>query len=173
MPNKTHVSSKKSWDVANAGLIILHPFLKDLFKKCNLIHPDNTLKNNEMCANILYYAATKKEHCYECNMLFEKFLCGIPLWQPINQNVDIDPLFKENVEEMLVAVVNHWSVLKNSKTTLLRTEFLQRTGKLNLENNNQKLLVARKTQDILLDKISWNISIAKIPWIEKLVYTEW
>lgn len=182
---KTEISSKKAEEsiqkleakntayIENAGLILLHPFLKELFKKCALLSDNNTIINKELAVHVLHYVATKKEQDFEHNMLFEKFLCGIPIQQSIQREIILENSYKNNVEELLISVVDYWSALKNSSTDILRTEFLQREGKLDLTNVNPKLSVERKTQDILLDRIPWNISIAKIPWIEKLIYTEW
>lgn len=164
---------KKGVYVENAGLILLHPFIKMLFQNCNLLDDKNAINNKELAVHILHYAATKQENDYEYTMLFEKFLCGLPLEYPIKREVNIEDYQKNHIEELLTAVVNHWSALKNSSTDILRTEFLQREGKLDLLDANPKLTIERKTQDILLDKIPWNISIVKIPWIEKIMYTEW
>ncbi|MFW0737782.1 contractile injection system tape measure protein [Flavobacterium sp. T12S277] len=163
----------KSCYVQNAGIIILHPFLKEMLKNCDLMDDDHKLLNKELAAHILHYAATKKEKDYEHAMLFEKFLCGIPLWQSIPREVQISDKHKQQVEEMLDSAVQHWSALKNTSTAVLRTEFLQREGKLDWSESNPKLTIERKTQDLLLEKIPWNISIVKIPWIEKLIYTQW
>ncbi len=164
---------KKGVYVENAGLILLHPFLKMLFQNCNLLDEKNTIINKELAVHILHFAATKQEQDYEYTMLFEKFLCGLPLEYPIKREVDIEEYQKNHVEELLTAVVSHWTTLKNSSTDILRSEFLQREGKLDSMDANPKLTIEKKTQDILLDKIPWNISIVKIPWIEKIIYTEW
>ncbi|HLP65746.1 contractile injection system tape measure protein [Flavobacterium sp.] len=163
----------KSIYVENAGLIILHPFLKQLLKSCDLLSENNIIVNKELAAHILHYAATKRENDFEHTMLFEKFLCGIPLLQSIKREIKIEEKHKQNVEEMLLAVVQHWSVLKNTSIDVLRSEFLQREGKLDCSESNPKLTIERKTQDLLLEKIPWNINIVKIPWMEKLMYTQW
>jgi hypothetical protein len=165
--------NSKSCYVQNAGLILLHPFIKDLFKNCDLIDDNHLIANKELAAHLLHYTAAKKENDYEQTMLFEKFLCGIPLNESIKREIKIDDKHKKHIEEMLDAAVEHWSALKNTSTAILRTEFLQREGKLDWSESNPKLTIERKTQDLLLEKIPWNISIVKIPWIDKLIYTQW
>lgn len=166
-------TNSKSCYVQNAGLIILHPFLKEMLKKCGLINDNNTISDKELAAHLLHYAATKKENDYEHAMIFEKFLCGIPMQQSIQREIKIDDNHKQQVEELLLSVVQHWSALKNTSTDVLRTEFLQREGKLDWSESNPKLTIERKTQDLLLEKIPWNINIIKIPWMDKLIYTQW
>lgn len=162
----------KSCYIQNAGLIVLHPFLKELLKNCDLIE-ENKIVNKELAAHVLHYAATKNENDYEHAMIFEKFLCGIPVQQSILREIKIENKYKQHVEEMLVSVVEHWSALKNTSTDVLRSEFLQREGKLDCTESNPKVTIERKTQDLLLEKIPWNINIIKIPWMEKLIYTQW
>lgn len=166
-------TNSKSAYLQNAGLIILHPFLKEMLKNCDLLGDNNMILNKELAAHILHYAATKNENDYEHTMLFEKFLCGIPMQESIQRDIKIEDRHKQQVEEMLLSVVEHWSALKNTSTSILRTEFLQREGKLDWSESNPKLTIERKTQDLLLEKIPWNITIVKIPWIEKLIYTQW
>lgn len=166
-------SEFKSMYVQNAGLILLHPFLKQLLKSCDVLDEHNIILNKELAAHLLHYAATKRENDYEHSMLFEKFLCGIPPQQSIQREIKIEEKHKQNVEEMLLAVVQHWSALKNTSVDILRSEFLQREGKLDCTESNPKLTIERKTQDLLLEKIPWNINIVKIPWMEKLIYTQW
>jgi len=164
---------QKGFYIQNAGLIIIHPFIKDLFKNCNLIKEGNTIIDKELAVHILHYVATKKEQDYEHAMVFEKFLCGIPVQQPIQREIKIDDSHKKQVEEMLQSVLQHWNALKSTSTDLLRNEFLQREGKLDIQDNNPRLFIEKKTQDLLLEKMPWNISVVKIPWIEKIIYTDW
>lgn len=164
---------KKAFYIQNAGLILIHPFIKEFFKSCELITKENTIKDKEMAVHLLHYVATKKEYDYEYNMLFEKFLCGLPLHYPIKREISVPEAYIAEAEGMLTSAVSHWNVLKSTSTDLLRNEFLQREGKLDIQDSNPKIHIVRKTQDILLDRLPWNISIVKIPWIEKLIYTEW
>ncbi|MCF6350623.1 MAG: hypothetical protein L3J23_06270 [Flavobacteriaceae bacterium] len=164
---------KASYYIENAGLILLHPFLKQFFENCKLLTLDNKLKNQELAVHLLHYIATKKEKQLESNLVFEKFLCGVPIKQSISKNISISKKLKKQSEELLESVIQNWEILKNASTDLLRNEFLQRAGKLSLEGDNPKINIARKTQDILVDKLPWNISISKLPWLNKLTFTDW
>lgn len=170
---ENNVLESDSFYIQNAGLIVIHPFIKNFFKNCNALNEDNSINDKELAVHLLHYLATKQEYDYEYNMLFEKFLCGIPIHYPIKREVDIPDIYKNEAENLLQSVVSHWSALKSTSTDIVRTEFLQREGKLDLKQNNPKLYIQRKTQDILLDSIPWNIGIVKIPWFKKIIYTEW
>lgn len=159
--------------VNNAGLILIHPFLKQLFEKCKLLRKDNTINDPEVAAHLLHYTATAKEQDYEHEMLFEKFLCNIPANQTINRNITLSEELKNHSNEMLQAVLENWSIMKNSSVTLLQNEYLQRPGKIILSEDHPKIIVERKTQDILLDKITWNLGVVKLAWKNKIIFVDW
>jgi hypothetical protein len=161
------------YQVNNAGLIILHPYLKDFFQYCDLLDEDQQLIDKEMAVHLLHYLATKQEQQYESNMLFEKVLCGVPIKEPVERTIRLSEKHKEMAEDLLEAVLTNWGVLKNASPDLLRNEFLQRLGKINFKENNPKLTVERKVHDILLDKLPWNIGICRLPWLDHLLFTDW
>ncbi|MGS2739385.1 contractile injection system tape measure protein [Sinomicrobium sp. M5D2P17] len=165
--------SEKEVFVNNAGLILLHPFLKPFFLDCGLIGPDNVFTDKELAAHLLHYTATGKEMETENVMLLEKFLCNIQPHEPISREIPLPDRLKEKSLELLASVTEQWKALKNTSAGTIRNEFIQRPGKLVVGKDNPRIIVERKTQDILLEKLPWNISIVKIPWIEKLIFVEW
>lgn len=168
------VSEHKSHLIRNAGLILLHPFLKQFFNSCGFLDKENKIIKPNEAVHLLHYVATKKEQQFENNLIFEKFLCNLPIQSSIERNIVLSDELKEKSEELLRAVLQNWSILKNSSNDLLRNEYLQREGKLDLTKDNPTLTVERKTQDILLDtKLPWNLSLCKLPWMKELIFTNW
>lgn len=168
------VSEPKSHLIRNAGLILLHPFLKQFFNSCGFLDKENKIIKPNEAVHLLHYVATKKEQQFENNLIFEKFLCNLPIQSSIERNIVLSDELKEKSEELLRAVLQNWSILKNSSNDLLRNEYLQREGKLDLTKDNPTLTVERKTQDILLDtKLPWNLSLCKLPWMKELIFTNW
>ncbi len=159
--------------VTNAGLILLHPFLKQFFKSCGFLNDKNQLLKQEEAVHTLHYLATKKEQQLESNLVFEKFLCNVSIHQSIARDVVLSAAVKQKAEELLQSVVENWGILKNASTDLIRYEFLQRSGRLDLTKDNPQITVERKTQDILLDKLPWNYSLCKLPWMNNLIFTDW
>ncbi len=158
----------------NAGLVLIHPFLKSLFENCKLLDQNNTINNPEVAAHLLHYIATGKEQDYENAMGFEKFLCDIPINRPIERNIMLSEEMKKEGFTMLQAVLSNWDIMKSSSAELLQNEFLQRPGKLNSNGDeNPTILIERKTQDILLDKLSWNLNIIKLAWKKRILYVNW
>ena len=158
----------------NAGLVLIHPFLKSLFDNCKLLNKDNTINNPEVATHLLHYIATGKEQDYENAMSFEKFLCNIPIAKPIERNIVLSEEMKKEGAAMLQAVLSNWDIMKTSSAELLQNEFLQRPGKLSINGDESPVvIIERKTQDILLDKLSWNLSIIKLAWKKRIIYVNW
>ncbi len=160
--------------IQNAGLILIHPFIKTFFEHCNLLDKkDQQLADPELCAHLLHYIATGNTNAPEYEMIFEKFLCNIPLNQSINRHIKLSRKHKAEAKNVIQSVLHNWSPMKKSSPALLQNEFFQRPGKLVFTDHDYTLTVERKTQDILLDKLSWGIGFVKLPWKEKFLLVNW
>jgi hypothetical protein len=172
--NNNPLDEDSGYHVQNAGLVLIHPFMTPLFKHCNLINPKTQeLINPELCVHLLHYIATGKTNQPESDMLFEKFLCNIPLNQSISRHIKLSNKHKAQAKKLIEAVQQNWSAMKTASVELLQNEFFQRSGKLVLNDNNYTITVERKTQDILLDKLSWGIGFIRLPWQNQFIYVNW
>ncbi|EAZ83079.2 contractile injection system tape measure protein [Algoriphagus machipongonensis] len=159
--------------VSQAGLVLIHSFVKPFFKNVGLIGEDNRLKDKNTAVHLLHFLATKEEEAFDHELLFEKYCCNIPFDQPLERNVVLPDDMKEAAEELLSDVLGHWKALKSTSADTLRSEFLCRRGKISLQGNHHKMVVERKAQDILLDQVPWSISLVKFPWRKELLFVEW
>jgi hypothetical protein len=161
--------------VQNAGLVLIHPFLKTFFKAVDLLNDKGKIKKTERqtAVQTLHFLATGNEEFFEGNLVLEKFLCGFPLKMPVEKQSLLSENIKSESQQLLTEVIRHWPALKNTSPDGLRQMFFHRKGKLYRKENNYKLIVERKAQDILLDKLAWNISLVKLPWSKELLYIEW
>jgi len=167
-------NKKEDIFIKNAGLILLHPFLKMFFDKLDFLSEKNIKPEKvDEAIHVLHYLSTGKEQAYEHELTFEKFMCNVPFHQPVNRHILISKDQKLACEVLLQAVLEHWTDLKSKSTEILQNEFLQREGKLTISEEKQTLIVERKAQDILLDRLPWNIHLIKIPWREKILFVEW
>ena len=173
MQNEEKEVLKGDYQINNAGLILLHPYLGQFFKNCNVLNENNEIINPDLAVHLLHYLATKQEQQFESNMLFEKILCGVPMKKTIYRNIELPDELKTNAEELLEAVLANWGVLKNASPDLLRNEFLQRFGKISFKDVNPKITIEKKVHDILLEKLPWNIGISRLPWLDYLLFTDW
>ncbi|AGA79802.1 contractile injection system tape measure protein [Echinicola vietnamensis] len=159
--------------VNQAGLVMLHPFIGQLFRSVKLLAEDNTIQNKTLATHLLHYVATKQENAFEQDMVFEKYSCNVGLETSLEREVSLSKDMKSAAEEMLAAAIGHWTALKNTHVDTLRAEFLCRPGKLITKENHHKLIIERKTQDILMDQLPWNIGLVKFPWKKQLLFVEW
>lgn len=162
--------------IANAGLILLHPFLPQLFTKLDFYKKgEKNLNPNKIheATQVLHFLATKNESPFEYELTFEKFLCGIPIHTPIDRFLNISEMQKQECDSLLTSVVNHWKALKTNKTDILRSGFLTREGKLINEADSTKIYIQRQAHDILLERIPWGVSLMNLPWLNKIVYITW
>jgi hypothetical protein len=72
------------------------------------------------------------------------------------------------------AAIRHWGALGSASPDGLREGFLQREGKLEKRADGWRLIVERKTIDVLLDRLPWGVGMVALPWMgEEVVWVEW
>lgn len=171
--NSAKSIEQKALYVQNAGLILAHPFLPNLFAHTNCVVENRLLPDKKsMAVHLLHYLATGTEQEFECNLIFEKYLCGISPEFPINRKITLTNQEKSECDDLLKSMINHWTALKNSSPDTLRQMFLQRDGKLDLQQASHKLYMEHQSCDILLNSLPWGISIVKLPWMTQLLFVE-
>ncbi len=161
--------------VKTSGVVILYPFLQLFFEELGWVKAKSFLSETFLhrAVLILYYLSTGQTQAAEYDLVLEKILCGMPLEDPIPQQLEITEQEKAECEQLLHAVINNWPPLKNTTIEGLRTTFLQREGRLDLSETGWSLYVEKKTVDILFDKMPWGFSIVKLPWMKNILSVEW
>ncbi len=170
-------SESSSFYCSNAGVVILSPFLKSFFSEFDLLADTGKQFKDEKAqckaVYLLYYLATGEWTPPEFNLTLDKLICGLPPDFPIPRNFELKEKEKAESRQLLKAVVKHWGALGNSSPDALRETFLQRDGKLVFDKTHWVLKIERKTLDVLLDKLPWNCSRIKLPWMKQYIRTEW
>ena len=161
--------------IRNAGLVILAPFFPSFFQELGLLK-DNDFKDADAACravHILQHAIDESESPPENELILNKILSGIPIEEPLERDITLTHHEKGCIHDLLTSVITHWSALKGASANGLQEGFLQRQGRLSATENGWKLIVERKTIDILLSRIPWGFSIIHLPWMHSLVYVEW
>ncbi len=167
---------QKSWYINNAGLVLLNPFFVLFFEELGLTKKNvfKDFHSKNQAALLLQYLSDGKTQSFENELVLNKILCEIPLSMPIEKDLILNEKIKTESENLLNAVIKHWSPLKNTSPDSLRNTFLQREGKLvKNENGGWKLIIQHQTFDILISKLPWTISIIKLPWMKNMLQVEW
>ena len=158
--------------IENGGAVIITAFLPMLFERLR-ITVKNKIVKPDLAALLIQYIVSGKTKAEEHELLLPKLLCGISPELPVNTNKKISAIQKKEADEMLLSVIKHWAVIKNTSIEGLRESFLKRNGKLILMDDEWLLQVEQKSYDLLLNQLPWSISMIKLPWMKNLLKTEW
>jgi hypothetical protein len=163
--------------VQAAGVILLHPFLIRFFRTVDLCEEDAF--RNEVCRQravcLLHHLATGEVRTPEYQLVLPKFLCGMPLNAPLDHVIEIEAAEQSESEALLQAAIAHWNALGKCSPDGLRQGFFQRDGKLEKRESGWHLVVERKAQDILLDRLpqGWGLGMVKLPWMDGILRVDW
>lgn len=161
--------------VESAGVVLLHPFLSTLFLRLKLVH-ENRFSNGlaqKKGIFLLHFLATGKNKSEEYELVIPKLLCSYPVDMPIGKTIRLSKKEIEEAHNLLVAAIAQWDVLKETSPAGLREGFLQRKGKLLRENEKLYLQVETSAIDVLIDRLPWNLSLVKLPWMKEMLRVEW
>ena len=171
------IGEQEGYYIDNAGLILTAPFLPPLFKTLGLLDGQQFKDQDaaERALHLLQYMVSPTPQAPEYLLVLNKLLCGIPLNQPVAKDIEINQTEKEEIQQLLKAMVGHWKALKNSTPAGLQETFIQRVGKLSFqeESSGWLLQIEQKSMDILLSAIPWSYSVVKLPWMPDMLRVDW
>jgi hypothetical protein len=161
--------------VNEAGVILLHPFLPQLFRSRGWVDQGSFVDDygQTMAVYALHYLATGEVEAPEHQLLLPKLLTGMRLETALHP---VDLLTEDDrmaCDELLIEVVKHWNALRNTSAAGLRDGYLRRSGKLENQDGKWRLTVEHKAQDILLSRLPWPISMIKLPWMTGVLSVTW
>ncbi|MBK7029911.1 MAG: hypothetical protein IPH45_12160 [Bacteroidales bacterium] len=161
----------------NAGLLLLHPFLPALFRQLELISGETSVLKEEIlpkAASALYFLSNANEEPMEFEIGFIKVLLGLHPMHPLPLAGGLlNDQDKEECNSLLSSVLSHWKTLGNTSVQGLQQSFLNRRGLLSEGENQWNVTIEPKAFDLLLDQLPWSISIIKLDWMKKPIFTEW
>jgi len=161
--------------VANAGLVLLHPFLNSLFTRLGLLSggkfPDRN--RHQRALYLLHYLAMGTTEAAEHELVVAKVLCSWSLEEPVDAAMDIPEEEIREADDLLLAAIQQWEMLKDASPAALREGFLQRNGKLVARNGSLYLRVETSSIDLLLDYLPWSLSMIYLPWMKDILRVEW
>lgn len=158
--------------INNAGLILVAPFLPRFFANLGIV-ADGRFNSKDLAVALMQYLVSGAEEYAEYDTVFAKLLCGMEPEAPIVLIPRLPEGFKEESRLLLEAIIGHWPALKNTSVAGLQEAFLQREGKLSLQENTWVLQVSQKAYDLLLNDLPWTIHTVKLPWMGRAIRTEW
>jgi len=158
--------------ISNAGLIIVAPFLPELFKQCGILKED-TITDINKAVGILHYTVFGNCEYREYDVLLNKVLCGLEGNEAVDILNELSEAEKNEVEAMLSTAIGHWDVLKSTSPDGLREGFLIRKGSLLHKYDDWFLQVEQSAIDALLQHLPWTFGFIKLPWMKTMIRTQW
>jgi hypothetical protein len=165
-----------TWQAADAGLVLLHPFLPRLFEACRLIAPNARRIEPEQqphAAALLHWLATGRDEAHEHELTLAKLLLGVAPDAPLLPAPTVAPAWRDEGEALLAAAIAHWGALGSTGIEGLRASFLQRRGRLVREDAQWRLTVAHEAFDLLLARLPWALSLVRLPWGPEPIAVDW
>lgn len=161
--------------VEHAGLVLIAPFFEPFFKAIGVYEGSANIDqaNYDLCVHALQYLATGETHQAENELLLAKYLCDVPVSFPIDRFFELPEYVKNEADELLLSVIEHWAALKNTSPLGLRQMFFSRKAKLDQSAKVHKLSINRLAQDVLLDRIPWSYGMLSLPWKKTLLQIDW
>ena len=173
--NREELSSQR-YEVDDAGLVILNPFISNFLGRVGLLDEEGqflSLDARIHAVHLLRYLTGKqgKHHSHRLNM--EKLLCGLSPTFPIPAQYEITSDEEKESEDLFSAVRLYWDSVKETSTAGIQSNFIQRFGILSYKDPYWLVRVEGSALDILMDNLPWQISTLVFPWAEKAIYIDW
>jgi len=162
--------------VQNAGLVLLWPFLPRFFATLGLTSEGRWVDEaaaTRACLLLQYLVEGTTDEVFEAVLPLNKLLCGIDLAQPLPTAWAIRPEEAGAATTLLEAVIQNGPLWRTLSVEGFRQAFLQREGLLGTRDGHWLLQAARETHDIIIDRLPWAVRHVKLPWMERLLFTEW
>jgi Contractile injection system tape measure protein len=163
--------------IANAGLVILSPYLPRLFDMLGLMSEGAFVNETALKKAILVsqFAVNGVDDIAEEETMLNKILCGAERLPLITNEIILGEHEKSIVDELLQSVIGHWAALGNTSIEGLRQSFLQREGRLLRREDDAgwDLLIEARPFDMLLDRLPWGFATVKYSWMQGMLHVEW
>lgn len=165
--------------IAQAGLVLLHPYLARCFNVLGLYPTGQRGPIAEAlwprAASVLHWLAIGDAiEPLECDLGLIKLLLGRGEHDALSHGLPaLLPHERDEAAAMLQAVLGHWSSLKGTSVEGLRQSFLQRPGWIEPLDRAWQLRVQPAAFDVLLGSLPWGLSMVKLPWMDRPMHVEW
>lgn len=159
--------------VTNAGLVIVAPFITELFSHIGVLTSNGQQIVPGAAARacqLLQYLVYGRLDAPDGDLALNKLLCGVVETVPPLSAASSADLTA--CDALLADVVAKWKVIDHTSVAELQEAFLRRDGHL-VGGRRATLNVPRRTLDVLLDQVPWSISVIDLPWMMTPIHVRW
>lgn len=166
--------------IANAGLVLLSPYLPRLFDKLGLLTADTDghakltgIEAQSRTVHLVQYLVDGRLDAAEPMLVLNKILCGMAIAAPVEPSITASADDLALCDGLLAAAIANWPMIAGSSVDALRETFLQREGRLVQADDKWQLQVQRRSLDVLVDQIPWGFATIFHRWMVKPVIVTW
>lgn len=166
----------ETFHIHNAGLVLLAPFFRSVFKDLNYLNKDNKFVDDRAQARAIHltqFLVTGGKYPAESDLVLNKILCGLEKEEPLERFLSLNEKEEEVAMDLLLSAIGHWKSLKKTSAPVFRQTFLRHFGILDKKGETWRLRIERTAIDVLIDTLPWTISVIKQPWMNRPVMVEW
>jgi hypothetical protein len=163
--------------IDNAGLALAGAFLPHLFRSLDFLSDAPVrMRDHEAgsrAVHLAQYLADGRTDAPEPLLVFNKILCGLPVAAPVLRAIEPTARERELCDSLLAAMIARWEIIHDSSVVALRETFLRRAGRLTRKDDAWELRVERKTLDVLVDRVPWNVALIFHAWMPQPLHVTW
>lgn len=169
--------------VDDAGQVLLAAYAERLFKHLQLVRDgqfidDAARATAVQCLQTLCHGREPAPPDDSCTVL-SRLLCGVAADTVLPAPAPFDEERHTLLDQLLGAVIAHWSALGRTSVAGLRESFLQRQGRLQQERvpagepPRWRMRVQPRGFDVLLDRMPWSFHTIRLPWMQGALHVDW
>ncbi|PHM45268.1 hypothetical protein Xmau_00918 [Xenorhabdus mauleonii] len=161
-------------EISNSGILILWPMLPALFNQLGLLEKQNFihLQAQLSAVTVLDYLIWGNENAQAERNMLNNVLCGLS----IEEKTELLPLAPEKqfiIDHWFDAVIAQLPGWKKLSRNDVRHLFLQRKGKLLVNEQGINITIQKQPFDALLTDWLWPLNVAKFPWLNHPLVIDW
>ncbi|MBY0445043.1 MAG: hypothetical protein K2Q15_07540, partial [Burkholderiales bacterium] len=160
----------------DAGMVLLWPFLPELFSRCGWTTANGRWQNPEAQLKAWRALATLAGRSEDDEQGHStRMLVGLEIDEPVAHAPQLSESEFEHLITASAAIKNAWAsaISPMPFRTGLRPLFLRRNGIWRTSQSGWQITVQTAAQDILLAKLPWSLSIIMLPWLDQLITIDW
>ncbi|MCX7111497.1 MAG: contractile injection system tape measure protein [Proteobacteria bacterium] len=159
----------------NAGLVILWPFMGELFERLGLAKEKTIVGENarQRGVALLQYLCTGDFSPSEYLLPLNKVLCGMDQMAVFEFDEPLSEPETDACDSLIASVIAQVPIFDGMGIDGFRGNFLIRAGILQLGHYGWLLRVERETYDVVLEHFPWQFDWVKLPWMEDPLQVEW
>jgi hypothetical protein len=161
--------------VANAGVVILGPYLPELHRRCGLLEGKvfRDFAAADRAVHLLQFLVDGNSRPSEQVLGLNKIMCGLAPAVAVTPHVELTDEEQRYAQSLLENVVQRWPRGGAPSVAGLRGSYLSRPGRLERPEKDWLLKVERRGWDVLLSELPWSFSTLAHAWMPEPLHVDW